>query len=323
LVCRTEHELGKDLKKKIALFCNVDANAVIESMDASTIYDVPMMMQEEKLDIVVMDKLHLPHKGKPNLDKWKTFLSRLKNPKTETTIALVGKYIELKDSYKSIVESIIHAGAANECRVKIEWIKAEDVTAKNVASLLKNAKGVIVAPGFGERGIEGKIEAIKYVRENDIPFLGICLGMQCAVIEFARNVLGLKRANSTEMDINTTDPVISLLEQQRAIVKKGGTMRLGQYACKLKKGSLALKIYGEERILERHRHRFEFNNEYLKDYEKAGMMATGINPDGKLVEIVEIPAHRWFVGVQFHPEYRSNVDRPHPLFVDFIKECNK
>jgi CTP synthase len=323
LVCRTEHELGKDLKKKIALFCNVDANAVIESMDASTIYDVPMMMQEEKLDIVVMDKLHLPHKGKPNLDKWKTFLSRLKNPKTETTIALVGKYIELKDSYKSIVESIIHAGAANECRVKIEWIKAEDVTAKNVASLLKNAKGVIVAPGFGERGIEGKIEAIKYVRENDIPFFGICLGMQCAVIEFARNVLGLKRANSTEIDVNTTDPVISLLEQQRTIVKKGGTMRLGQYACKLKKGSLALKIYGEERILERHRHRFEFNNEYLKDYEKAGMMATGINPDGKLVEIVEIPANKWFVGVQFHPEYRSNVDRPHPLFVDFIKECNK
>lgn len=323
LVCRTEHELGKDLKRKIALFCNVDANAVIEAMDASTIYDVPMLMQEEKLDIVVMDKLHLPHKGKPNLDKWKTFLSRLKNPKTETTIALVGKYIELKDSYKSIIESIIHAGAANECRVKIEWIKAEDVTAKNVAKLLKNAKGVIVAPGFGERGIEGKIEAIKYVRENDIPFFGICLGMQCAVIEYARNVLGLKRANSTEMDLNTTDPVISLIEQQRTVVKKGGTMRLGQYACKLKKGSLAYKIYGDERILERHRHRYEFNNEYLKDYEKAGMMATGINPDGKLVEIVEIPANRWFIGVQFHPEYRSNVDKPHPLFVDFIKACNK
>lgn len=321
LVCRTEHPLGKDLKKKIALFCNVDATAVIEAMDAATIYDVPLLMQKEELDKVVLDKLRLTAKNKPNLDTWKTFLTRLKNPKKETTIALVGKYIELKDSYKSIIESVIHAGVANETRVKIEWVKAEDVTSKNAATLFKNVKGMIVAPGFGERGIEGKIAAIKYARENDLPFLGICLGMQCAVIEYARNVLGLKKANSKEMDINTPDPVISLMEEQKTIVKKGGTMRLGAYRCNLKKDTKAAKIYNSDRIIERHRHRYEFNNDYLKDFEKAGMVASGINPDGKLVEIVEIPKNKWFVGVQFHPEYRSTVEKPHPLFIDFIKNC--
>lgn len=322
LVCRTEHHLGKDLKKKLALFCNVEPKAVIESIDASTIYEVPLLMQDEELDKVVIEKLKLPAKNKANLDSWKTFLTRLKNPKSETTIALVGKYIELKDSYKSIIEALIHAGVANQTKVNLKFIKAEEVTTDTLPTLFKNVEGVIVAPGFGERGIEGKINAIQYVRENNIPFLGICLGMQCAVIEYGRNVLGLKKANSSEMDLNAPDPVITLQENQRNITKKGGTMRLGAYRCNIKKGTIAAKAYDSEKIIERHRHRYEFNNEYLKDYEKAGMLATGINPDGKLVEIVEVPSHKWFVGVQYHPEYKSTVDKPHPLFVAFVKACS-
>lgn len=318
LVCRTEHHIPQELRKKIALFCNVNINAVIESIDASTIYDVPLLMLKEQLDKTVLSKLKLPNKNEPDLESWKEFLGHLKNPTGEVTIGLVGKYVELPDAYKSINESFIHAGAENECKVKVKSIHSESITADNVAEKLKGLDGVLVAPGFGSRGIEGKIEAIKYVRENNIPFFGICLGMQCAVIEFARNVLGLKDAHSSEMDENTKDPVISMMEEQKKIKNKGGTMRLGSYTCDLKKGSKAASIYGKTRITERHRHRYEFNNKYLDQFEMAGMIASGINPENNLVEIVELKNHPFFIGGQFHPELKSTVDNPHPLFVNFV-----
>ncbi|MCX6296896.1 MAG: CTP synthase [Bacteroidetes bacterium] len=319
LVCRTEHALNREIRNKIALFCNVAPTAVIEARDASTIYEVPLLMEEEQLDIVVLNHLNLPVTENMDLVKWKEFLYKLKHPKHEIKIGLVGKYVELKDSYKSISESFIHAGATNDCQVTIEWIHSESITDENVEEKFAGLGGILVAPGFGQRGIEGKITAIKYARENSVPFFGICLGMQCAVIEFARNVLGFKDANSTEMNPGTTNPVINLLESQKKITKKGGTMRLGSYPCNVSENTKAWEIYKHKEISERHRHRYEFNNEYLLDFEKAGMIASGINPEGGLVEIVEIKDHPWFVGVQFHPEYKSTVANPHPLFVHFVK----
>ena len=319
LVCRTERSLSTDLRRKVALFCNVNVNAVIESIDAETIYDVPLMMYKEQLDKVVLNKLKLPLKQEPELELWKAFLGKLKNPIHEVRIGLVGKYVELKDAYKSIAEAFIHAGVANECKVRLEWIHSEKIDEDNVASKLGHLQGVLVAPGFGDRGIEGKITAIRFVRENNIPFLGICLGMQCAVIEFARNVLGWKDAHSTEMNPQTKHPVIDFMESQKKITAKGGTMRLGEYACQLEKGSKAYQVYGRSRIGERHRHRYEFNNKFLKDFQDGGLLATGTNPDNGLVEIVEAKNHPWFVGVQFHPEYKSTVENPHPLFVRFVK----
>ncbi|NGM74068.1 CTP synthase [Sphingobacterium sp. SGL-16] len=318
LVCRTEHKLTQDIRKKLALFCNVNINAVIESIDASTIYDVPLLMLKEQLDKTVLTKLKLSTKNEPNLENWKAFLGRLKNPTNEVNIALVGKYVELPDAYKSITEGFIHAGAANETKVKVKYFAAESMTDDNVAEKLKNIDGVLVAPGFGERGLEGKLTTIKYVRENKIPFFGICLGMQCSVIEFGRNVLGLKDANSFEMNENTPHPVINLMEEQKNIKNMGGTMRLGAYDCEIKKGTKAFAIYGKAKISERHRHRYEFNNEYLEQYEKAGMIASGINPDTGLVEIVELKDHPFFVAGQFHPELKSTVANPHPLFVSFV-----
>ena len=323
LVCRTEHHIDKAMRKKIALFCNVEQNAVIESIDASSIYEVPLLMQQEELDKVVLEKLNLPHAGDPELKEWKQFLDRLKNPKSQITIGLVGKYIELKDSYKSIIESFHHAGAANECKVKIEWIHSEKIDEDNVGEVLSRLDGLLVAPGFGSRGIEGKIIAIKYARENGLPFFGICLGMQCAVIEFARNVLGLKDAHTTEIEEKTKSPVIAIMEGQKDITNKGGTMRLGAYACDLAKDSKIAEAYGKLTISERHRHRYEFNNSFLNDFESKGMTATGKNPETGLVEVVEIPGHPWFVGTQFHPEYKSTVEKPHPLFISFIKAAIK
>ena len=318
LVCRTEHELNESIRTKIARFCNVREEAVIESIDASTIYDVPNLMLEEGLDKVVLKKLGLKS-SQPDLTGWNKFLKRFNNPKSEVTIGLIGKYVELQDSYKSILESFIHAGAENEVKVNIEPIHSEYLKEKNSMLKLSHLDGVLVAPGFGERGIEGKIDAIKYVREKGVPFLGICLGMQMAVIEFARNVLGLAKANSTEMDEKTPYPVISLMEEQKNVVNKGGTMRLGAWECKLKTDSIAFKVYGNTNIEERHRHRYELNNEYKSQIEEAGMKTTGMNPETGLVEIIEIPDHPWFVGVQYHPEYKSTVANPHPLFVAFVK----
>jgi len=318
LVCRTEHHINQDIRKKIALFCNVNINAVIESIDASTIYDVPLLMLKEQLDKTVLTKLKLSHKNEPILENWKDFLGRLKNPTSEVRIGLVGKYVELPDAYKSITESFIHAGAKNECKVRVEYIPSEQLTPENAIERLKGLHGVLVAPGFGERGFEGKIEAIRYVRENNIPFFGICLGMQCAVVEFGRNVLGLKNANSTEMNEHTPHAVIAMMEEQKKIKHKGGTMRLGAYPCDIRKGSKAAAIYGKTHITERHRHRFEFNNKYLKQYEDAGMIPSGINPDNGLVEIIELKNHPFFVGGQFHPELKSTVANPHPLFVNFV-----
>lgn len=319
LVCRTEHELTPSVRTKVARFCNVKLNAVIQSIDASTIYDVPLLMLEEKFDEVVLEKLGLKTKKKPDLKKWMQFLKRHKNPKHEVSIGLVGKYVELKDSYKSIAEAFIHAGAENEVKVNIQWIHSESINERNVAEVLSELDGLLVAPGFGSRGIDGKIEAIQYAREKNLPFFGICLGMQCAVIEFARNVLDLPEAHSTEIKEYTPDPVISLMAEQKSITNLGGTMRLGSYQCDLKKGSKAQKAYGKEEIEERHRHRFEFNNDYLEKFEAAGMVATGMNPDSGLVEIVEIPANDYFVAAQFHPEYKSTVAEPHPLFTSFVK----
>lgn len=318
LVCRTEHHLPDDLKSKLALFCNVKKEAVIQSIDASTIYDVPNLMLEEGLDKVVLNKLNLKS-STPDIQRWNQFLKRHKNPKTEITIGLIGKYVELQDSYKSILEAFIHAGAENEVKVNVESVHSEYINSDNVDVKLGHLDGVLVAPGFGERGIEGKIDAVKYVRENNVPFFGICLGMQMAVIEFARNVLGITDADSTEMNPNTKNPVIDLMEEQKTITDKGGTMRLGAWACDLKRGSKVWEIYKAESIKERHRHRYEFNGEYKAQMEKAGMLATGLNPDTGLVEIVEIPSHPWFVGVQYHPEYKSTVANPHPLFVAFVK----
>jgi len=318
LVCRTERNLPKELRRKLALFCNVKEEAVIESIDASTIYDVPNLMLEEGLDKVVLEKLNLKS-TKPNIDQWNQFVHRLKNPKTEVTIGLIGKYVELQDSYKSILESFIHAGAENEVKVNVESVHSEYINKDNAKLKLAHLDGVLVAPGFGERGIDGKIDAVQYVRENNVPFLGICLGMQMAVIEFARNVLGITDAASTEMNSSTNNPIIGLMEDQKNITDKGGTMRLGAWTCDLKMGSAVRDIYKTESITERHRHRYEFNGDYKERIEAAGMIATGLNPDTGLVEIIEIPDHPWFVGVQYHPEYKSTVANPHPLFVAFVK----
>ncbi len=323
LVCRTEHELSDDLRKKLALFCNVRKEAVIQSIDASTIYDVPNLMLEEGLDTVTLKKLNLKDDSVPDLDRWNEFLKRHKNPKGEVTIGLIGKYVELQDSYKSILESFIHAGAENEVKVNVESIHSEYINAKTVEGKFKGLDAVLVAPGFGERGIEGKIEAVRYAREHKLPFLGICLGMQMAVIEYSRNVLGLKNANSVEMDENTPDPVISLMEEQKTIIDKGGTMRLGSWKCQLMPNSIVKNIYGNDVIEERHRHRFEYNNAYREKLEAAGMKTAGVNPETGLVEIVEIEDHPWFVGVQYHPEYKSTVANPHPLFVSLVKAAHE
>ena len=322
LVCRTEYELSESIRAKLALFCNVKREAVIQSIDAKTIYDVPLLMQEEGLDRVVMETLNLSDDITPDLTKWKGFLYRHKNPKNHVRIGLVGKYVELQDSYKSILEAFIHAGAANEVKVDVVSIHSERLTGDNCAQELKDLHGLLVAPGFGSRGIEGKISAIKYVRENNIPFFGICLGMQMAVIEYARNVLGLATANSTEMDEDTAHPVISLMDEQKNVEDKGGTMRLGAWDCALTVCSRVHDIYKADDISERHRHRYELNNAYLTDLTKNGLKATGVNPKTGLAEIVEIDAHPWFIGVQYHPEYKSTVLEPHPLFSAFVEACN-
>ena len=321
LVCRTEHHLNENIKQKIALFCNVEKDAVIESMDAKTIYEVPLLMQKEKLDQVVLRKLNVNDNSEVDLKKWNSFLQKLNNPNQEINIGLVGKYIKLKDSYKSIYEALIHAGTDKNCKVNIKWIHAEELTDSHLEKEFEDLNGVLVAPGFGDRGIEGKINAIKYVREKNIPFLGICLGMQCAVVEFARNILSKSDANSTEMNPNTKFPVIDIMENQKNIQNKGGTMRLGAYNCKLEKNSFAHNAYKKDTIKERHRHRYEFNNSYIDEFNSKGMNFSGINPENNLVEIVEIPDHKWFVGVQFHPEYSSTVLKPHPLFSDFVQAC--
>ena len=319
LVCRTEKPLNDAIKQKIGLFCNVDPTAVIESIDASSIYQVPMLMKQEKLDEVVLKKLKITVYPKPNLESWEEFLYKLKNPEKEVTIGLVGKYVELKDAYKSIIESFIHAGTSIKCKVNLKLIHSESLNDENIADKLKDLKGILVAPGFGERGIEGKIKAVKFARENNVPFLGICLGMQCAVIEFARNVLNFSDAHSTEINSKSKFPVIDLMESQKQVHGKGGTMRLGAYPCQIAEATKAFEIYSNTQIKERHRHRFEFNNKYTADFEKAGMVMAGINPDNNLVEIIELPSHPWFVGVQFHPEYKSTVAKPHPLFTNFVK----
>jgi CTP synthase len=319
LVCRSEHVIGKEIKKKVALFCNVSTEAVIEALDAPTIYEVPLLMAQEKLDEIVLKKLHVEGDSQLDLDKWKHFLDKFHQPSKTVTIGLIGKYVELKESYKSIAEAFIHAGAVNDCRVKVEWIHSDGLTEENVSSMLKGLQGILVAPGFGNRGIEGKIAAIKFARENDVPFLGICLGMQCAVIEFARNVLGLKDAHSREMNPATSNPVIDLLEAQKNISHMGGTMRLGSYPCRVEDGTLAHDIYEASEITERHRHRYEFNNEYTDKFRDAGMVLSGVNPAAGLIEIIELPTNKFFIGVQFHPEYKSTVENPHPLFVSFIK----
>lgn len=319
LVLRTERELTAEIRRKVSLFCNVDSKSVIESIDVSTIYEVPVKMQEEGLDTTVMDKLGLPYEGEAQLDQWKSFLSKLKKAKKEVRIGLVGKYAELADAYKSIIEALIHASAYNDRKLKLTLIHSEKLNDANVEEHLKGHHGIIVAPGFGHRGIDGKLEAVKYVRENNIPFLGICLGMQCAVIEFAQNVLKIEDANSREINYNIKNPVIDLMEEQKEVSEMGGTMRLGAYECNLLQGSKVAGIYNEAVIYERHRHRYEFNNEYLEQFENAGMKAVGINPDTNLVEIIELKDHRWFIGTQFHPEYRSTVLNPHPLFIGFIK----
>jgi CTP synthase len=321
LILRTERNLNSDIKKKVALFCNVEESAVVESVDVSTIYEVPIRMLEEKLDQTVLRKLSLPVMEKPPLTEWREFLSKLKNPKHSVKVGLVGKYVELPDAYKSISESFIHSGAMNECLVNVEYIHSEDITEKNVDERLKDLNGILVAPGFGSRGIEGKIITAKYARENNIPYFGICLGMQCAVIEFARNVLNLEGAHSTEINHKTKYPVIDLMEEQKSIIDKGGTMRLGGYKCVIDKNSRAFQAYGKSEIIERHRHRYEFNDKYYKEFKEHGMIPVGINPESNLVEIMEIPEHKWFIGVQFHPEYSSTVINPHPLFVQFIKAC--
>jgi len=306
-----------EIRKKLALFCNVNLNSVIEAIDADTIYDVPLLMRKEKLDERVLAKLKIVTKQEPELEQWKTFLGKLKNPTDEVTIGLVGKYVSLPDAYKSIAEAFIHAGAQNDAKFRLKWISSEEINKETVADILGGLNGVLVAPGFGERGLEGKIAAIQYVREHKIPFLGICLGMQMAVVEFARNVMGLE-ASTTELSPKTKYPVIDMMEEQKKITTKGGTMRLGSYTCKLKKGSKAFAVYGDSIIHERHRHRYEFNNKYLHQIEEAGLKAVGINPDSELVEVVELKDHPWFLGVQYHPELKSTVMNPHPLFVGFV-----
>jgi CTP synthase len=323
IVCRTEQPLSNELKAKIALFCNVKTDSVIEAADASSIYEVPLLMQEQHLDEICLKKLNITWFPEPDLTVWKGFLTKLKNPKSTVTIGLIGKYIELQDAYKSILEAFIHAGAMNECKVIVQDLHSEHIHQENVKEKLKGLDGLLVAPGFGHRGIDGKILAVQYARENNLPFFGICLGMQMSVIEFARNVAGIKGAHSTEMDPNTPDPVIDLMEEQKSITNKGGTMRLGAYPCKIEKGTLAHKIYQSEMISERHRHRWEFNNKYFDKLQAAGLKASGINPATNLVEIVEIPSHPFFIGVQYHPELKSTVENPHPIFVHFIKAAKE
>ena len=323
IVCRTEHEINEQLKQKIALFCNVETTSVMQSVDVETIYDVPLLMSKEGLDTEVLRKMNVSSANEPDLRYWKEFLQKLKFPKHTVKIGLIGKYAALNDSYKSIIEAFTHAGVANECKVKLELIHSEYINKENVSEKLAHLDGILVAPGFGTRGVEGKIIAITYSRENNVPFLGICLGMQCAVIEFARNVMDWKDANSVEMNAKTPHPVIDMMEEQKKIAGMGGTMRLGAYPCKLKKGSIVSNAYQQAEISERHRHRYELNNIYLEDFEKAGLIATGINENQNLVEIVEIPSHPWFVGVQFHPEYKSTVAKSHPLFVSFVKAAMK
>lgn len=323
IVLRTEHKLTPDIKKKVAVFCNIEKDSVIEAKDVSSIYRVPIEMQKEKLDEITIKYFGLTPGPKPKLTKWHDFLRKVEKPSKTVNIALVGKYVELKDAYKSIYEAFIHAGAANNTGVIVKYVHSEVLTEDNIGEFLSGQDGVCVAPGFGHRGIEGKISAVKYARENNIPFFGICLGMQMAVIEFARNVLGLTEANSLEMNPQSKHPVINLMEEQKLVIDKGGSMRLGAYPCKLQKESIAHSAYNTLKISERHRHRFEFNNEYKDQFEKEGMIATGINPQTGLVEIVEIPDRKWFVGVQFHPEYKSTVINPHPLFISFIKSTLK
>ena len=325
IVCRTEVSLPEGMKKKIALFCNVKADSVFENQDTKSIYEVPLLLHEQKLDDVVLKKLKFKNIPQPDLTEWEEFLKKLFSPKTECDIALVGKYVELQDAYKSIQEAFVHAGAVNHCKVHVHTVHSEYLDASNIKEKLSGMDGILVAPGFGGRGIEGKILAVKYARENKIPFFGICLGMQMAVIEFARNVLGLSDASSTEVRPQTANPVIDLMEEQKTLTTKGGTMRLGAYACKIKDGTLASKIYGEKLIKERHRHRYEFNSKYEEAMEKAGLVFSGKNPDTGLVEIVELPQkqHPFFIGVQFHPELKSTVLKPHPIFVSFVKAAMK
>ena len=318
IVCRTEHPLNDEIKKKIALFCNVKAGNVIESLDASTIYEVPLLMLKEKLDLIVLKKLNIQNFKEPDLTKWNIFLDKLKHPKATVNIGLIGKYIELQDAYKSILESFIHAGAMNEVKVNVVNVHSENITAENAESQLSGLDGLLVAPGFGNRGIEGKIIAVQYARENKLPFFGICLGMQMAVIEFARNILGYAGAHSVEMDPLSKFPVINMMEEQKRITMMGGTMRLGAYPCTITKDTLAYKIYGTTEISERHRHRYEFNNDYIKAFQDAGMVTSGVNPATGLVEIIELPNHPFFIGVQYHPELKSTVEYPAPLFVHFI-----
>lgn len=319
IVCRTEESLNEELKKKIALFCNVQTEAVIEAKDANTIYEVPILMLHEKLDLICLKKLEITHYSEPNLESWYQFLNKLKNPTKTIKIGLIGKYLELQDAYKSILESFIHAGAFLQIKVIIVNIHSEEIHQENISKKLTNIQGLLIAPGFGSRGINGKLIAVKYARENKIPFLGICLGMQMAVIEFARNVLHIKDAHSTEMNPHTTNPIIDLMENQKKIVLKGGTMRLGSFSTTIKNNTLASKIYQQQIITERHRHRYEFNNQYLPLMEEKGMKASGIDLKTGLVEIIEIIDHPFFIGVQFHPELKSTVENPAPLFVKFVK----
>ncbi|MEO9004993.1 MAG: CTP synthase [Ginsengibacter sp.] len=323
LVCRTERPLSDELKRKVALFCNVKVDSVIEAADASTIYEVPIAMLREKLDLITLKKLNITNYNEPELTKWKEFLDKVKHPANKVTIGLIGKYIELQDAYKSILESFIHAGAMNDCKVQVVNVHSEYIDEGNVNEKLVGLDGLLVAPGFGFRGVDGKIIAVKYARENNLPFFGICLGMQMAAIEFARNVLGIKEADSTEMNPDTPDPVIDMMEEQKKITMKGGTMRLGSYPCVVKEGTLAYSIYGTVKINERHRHRWEFNNKYLEQFEAAGMISSGINPQSGLVEIIELVDHPFFIGVQYHPELKSTVEIPHPLFVHFIKAAKE
>ena len=318
IVCRTEEPLTIELKRKIALFCNVKAEAVIEAPDASTIYEVPLLMMNEKLDLIVLKKLNISQFEDAELTRWKGFLDKLKYPKSKITIGLIGKYVELQDAYKSILEAFVHAGAMNECKVQVVPIHSEFITEENVAEKLANLDGLLVAPGFGHRGVEGKITAVRFARQTGLPFFGICLGMQMAVIEYGRDVLGIKEAQSSEMNVHATEPVIDMMEEQKKITAKGGTMRLGSYPCEIKEGSLAHRIYGSTEITERHRHRYEFNNRYLEQYEGNGMIASGRNPETGLVEIMEVPEHPFFIGCQYHPELKSTVESPHPLFVHFV-----
>ncbi len=323
LVCRTEHFISKEIKAKLAQFCNVGIENVIECKDVDTIYQVPLELQKQKFDEVVLRELDLPTDQEADLKDWKSFLKKYKNPKKKIEIALVGKYVSLQDSYKSIAEAFIHAGAHVETDVKLRWVYSGDLTSENIAEELNGIDGMLIAPGFGDRGIEGKILAAKFARENNIPILGICLGMQIMTIEFARNVLDFKDANSAEFDLTTKFPVISLMEEQKTIEEKGGTMRLGSWKCHLKPGSRLLEIYGQKNIAERHRHRYEYNSEYQDDFEKNGLIATGFNPETKLVETIELQNHPFYIGVQYHPEYKSTVATPHPLFIALVNHAAK